>query len=62
MMIHPPKEILEYSKIFEPYEVFVDEIDHSVLRADAPAEAVEAFIKWFEYMTGKKPDVVKWSE
>lgn len=62
MMIRPPKEILEYSKIFEPYLILVDGCGHGVLKPNAPNEAVEAFIKCFEYMTGKKPDVVKWSE
>lgn len=60
MMIHPPKEILEYSKTFELYEVYVDEIDRSVLRSVAPDEAVETFIKWFAFMTGKKPEIVRW--
>lgn len=62
MMIRPSEEILEIRKVYEPYRMFVEECEHAVLRPDAPNEAVEAFIKFFEYMTGEKPDVVKWTK
>lgn len=62
MMVLPPEEAKQYRKIFEPYTVYVDEIDRGVLRADAPDEAVEAFIKWFELMAGEKPKITRWTK